>query len=297
VAVSGSSGLIGGELSRYFSQEETKVIKLVRAKAESGGDCVLWDPESKQVDAAGLEDLDAVIHLAGENIATRRWSPEQKEIIRKSRVEGTRLLSETLAGLKKKPKVFLCASAVGYYGDRSEPVDESSDPGLGFLPELCRDWEAAAEAASAAGIRVVHLRIGVVLSPRGGALKKMLLPFKMGVGGPVGDGRQPMPWIAIDDVIRAIDFLMRREELSGAFNITAPEGGTNAAFGKALGRVLGRPAVIPLPAIVVKMMFGEMGKALLLGGAPVIPKRLQEAGFHFKYRSVEEALRGVLSSQ
>jgi len=294
VALSGSSGLIGGALARLLVEDGATVVRLVRSQAGVGE--ILWDPVAGKADAAGLDGVDAIIHLAGENIASRRWNPEQKEKIRKSRVDGTRLLAETAAGLENKPKVFICASAVGYYGNRSETVDESSPSATGFLADLCSQWEAAAQAASDAGIRVVYARIGVVLSPKGGALKKMLIPFKMGVGGPLGDGSQPMPWIALDDVLGALRFLLERGELSGPFNLTSPNCVTNGEFTKALGRAVRRPAVLPMPAFAVKMLFGEMGEALLLGGAKVYPRRLEEAGFHFRFPKVEDALNHVLSS-
>lgn len=206
-------------------------------------------------------------------------------------------MASALSGLKKKPEVFATASAVGYYGDRDEVVDEHSGPGSGFLPELCRDWEDAARPASEAGIRVATLRIGVVLSPQGGALKKMLPPFLFCAGGPIGSGRQAMAWISIDDTVGAIEHVLTREDVSGPVNLTAPAGVSNAEFARIFGKVLGRPAFMPLPAFVVRLIFGEMGDAILLGGAAVRPARLEESGYTFLYKELEPALRHVLGDR
>lgn len=269
-------------------------MRLRRGQDKLTSDDVFWAPREGVIDDLRLEGVEAVVHLAGENIAGGRWSRSRKELIYESRVGGTRLLAGALAGLRRKPKVFVCASAVGFYGDREEEVDEDSAPGAGFLSALCRAWEAAAEPAAAAGIRTVLLRIGVVLSPRGGALKKMLPPFKLGAGGAVGGGRQPMAWVALDDAVGAIEFVLENAALSGPVNLTAPGLVTNGEFARTLGAVLGRPVLLPLPAFAVRLLLGEMGEALLLGGAPVRSKRLAEAGYRFAHPELDGALRHVL---
>ena len=226
---------------------------------------------------------------------SRRWNAAQKTRIRDSRTQGTRLLCEALAGLENPPAVFVCASAIGYYGDRGdETLDESSNAGDGFLADVCREWEAACEPARAKGIRVVNLRTGVVLSPCGGALQKMLLPFKLGVGGVVGDGKQHWSWIAIDDLIGAIHHALTHEELSGPVNVVAPHPATNRQFTKVLGKVLRRPTIFPLPAFAARLVLGEMADSLLLASARVLPKQLQETGFDFRFADLEDALRHLL---
>lgn len=292
IAVSGASGLVGSALVPFLTAGGHSVLRLTRRPAGKGE--VSWDPEGGRIEAEKLEGLDAVVHLAGESIAAGRWSAARKARIRESRVRGTRLIAETLRGLKRRPAVLVCASAIGFYGDRPEPVEESSPPGEGFLAGVCREWEAAAAPAAAAGVRTVHLRFGIVLSPAGGALAKMLPPFKLGAGGPVGSGRQAMSWVAIDDVLGAVHFAIQRDVLSGPVNVTAPGAVSNREFGRTLGRVLGRPAFAPLPAFMARLLFGEMGRELLLEGARVRPARLQAAGFEFLYPDLEPALRHVL---
>jgi hypothetical protein len=256
---------------------------------------VQWNPEAEEVAMPGLEGMDAVVHLAGENIATGRWTAEKKAKIRHSRVQGTRVLCETLSRLAEPPKVLVSASAVGYYGDRGEEIlREDSLPGMGFLAQVCRDWEAATEPATQRGIRVVHLRLGAVLSPSGGALAKMLGPFKIGVGGVVGSGRQYMSWIAIDDVLGVVHHCLITETLDGPVNAVAPSPMTNREFTRILGRVLGRPALFPLPSFAARLVFGEMADALLLASTRVEPSRLQETGFSFRYPELEGALRHLL---
>ncbi len=225
----------------------------------------------------------------------RSWTPAVKARIRDSRVNGTRLLCEALARLSNPPRVLVCASAIGYYGDRGDEVlDEASSPGSGFLPEVCQEWEAATEPARAAGIRVVNLRFGVILSPSGGALAKMLTPFKLGAGGRIGDGRQWMSWIALDDVIDAIAYALNTESLAGPANCVAPQPVTNLEFTKTLGRVLHRPTIFPMPAVAARIAFGEMADALLLASARVLPKELSAAGYPFRYPQLEGALRHML---
>lgn len=295
IAVSGASGLIGSELACRLRADELRVLRLVRRPQQQGQDDILWDPVHGAIDGHLFDGVGAVVHLAGENIASHAWSSRQKRVILESRVEGTRLLAGTLARLPRKPDVLVCASAIGFYGDRAEPVDESAGFGKGFLAELCRQWEAAAAPAAKAGIRTVLLRFGVVLSPKGGALAKMLTPFRLGLGGPVGSGRQPMSWVSIDDAVGAIRFALETPSLSGPLNVSAPNPVTNAEFGKALGRALGRPALMPLPAFMVRAIFGEMGEALLLGGARALPKKLQAAGYRFVHPELGPALRDLLA--
>lgn len=292
VAVTGSSGFLGVPLVSFLKAGGHRVVRLVRA--DPGPEDIVWDPEGKGVDPAGLEGADAVVNLAGENIASKRWTETQKARIRDSRVLGTRALVDALSRVKRRPAVLVSASAIGYYGDSEREVDEGSPPGKGFLADVCVKWEEAAAPAAKAGIRVVLARIGMVLSPAGGALAKMLTPFKLCVGGPVGGGEQPMRWVSVDDFLGAVHFAITRESVSGAMNVTAPGPTTNAEFARVLGRVLGRPAVAPMPAALVRLVFGEMGDALLLGGASARPDRLESAGFRFLHPDLEAALRHVL---
>ena len=294
ILVTGSTGLVGSAVVPFLTTGGHRVVRLVRGTA-CGPDEVEWNPQAGTIDAAKLEGLDAVGHLAGENIATGRWSAAKKARIRDSRVNGTRVLSEALAKLSRKPRVLVGASAIGFYGERGDDVmTESSNTGTSFLCNVCRDWEAATEAARSAGIRVVNLRIGVVLTPRGGALEKMLLPFKFCAGGVVGTGRQFWSWIALDDVVGVIHHAITHEELSGPVNAVSPEPATNRDFTKTLGRVLGRPTIAPLPAFVVKLLMGEMGEELLLASTRVVPNRLQATGYQFRCPTLDGALRHLL---
>ena len=238
------------------------------------------------------------MNLAGESIAARRWTGSVKERIRRSRVDGTRLLAETLGRLTRRPQALVSASAVGYYGHRGdEPLTEESPPGSGFLAEVCREWEAAADPARAAGIRVVHPRLGVVLAGQGGALPRMALPFRLGVGGVIGSGRQYWSWIEVGDLVRAIELCLALDTLAGPVNAVAPIPVTNREFTRALGRVLRRPTLVPLPAAAVRLLLGEMGRALLLDSARVLPRRLERAGFRFRHPDLEAALRAALADQ
>lgn len=289
VAVTGASGLIGTQLCAFLTTGGHRVDRLVR-RAPGAGE-IRWDPQAGTVDVAALEGVDAVIHLAGENVAGGRWTPERKERIYRSRVDGTRAVAEALARLDKKPRVFLSASAVGYYGDTGDTAaDESAPAGTGFLAEVCKAWEEAAEPARKAGIRVIHPRIGVVLSGAGGALAEMKRPFSLGVGGPIGGGQQWLPWIAMDDTVGALHHLLRAD-VEGPVNLVAPTPVRQADFARALGRVLRRPSALPLPAFAVKAIFGEMGQGVLLAGQRVVPKRLAETGFTFLHEDLEETLR------
>ena len=294
ILVTGSTGLVGSAIVPFLTTGGHRVVRLVRGAAR-GPDEVEWNPQAGTIDAAKLEGLDAVVHLAGENIATGRWGAAKKARIRDSRVNGTRVLSEALAQLSRKPHVLVCASAIGFYGERGDDVmTESSNTGTSFLCNVCRDWEGATEPAHAAGIRVVNLRIGVVLTPRGGALEKMLLPFKLCAGGVVGSGRQFWSWIALDDVVGAIHHAITHDELSGPVNAVAPEPATNRVFTITLGRVLGRPTIVPMPAFAVRLLLGEMGEELLLASTRVVPNRLQETGYQFRCPTLDGALRHLL---
>lgn len=294
VAISGSSGFIGSALAAALRARGVEVRPLVRPgkHAESG---ISWDPRAGTLDTAALEGIDALVHLAGENLAAGRWSSAQKAEIRASRLGPTELLARSLAGLRNKPAVWISASAVGFYGDRGdEPVDERSAPGSDFLAELAMAWEGATAPAQAAGVRVVHARFGVVLDPSGGALAKMLLPFKLGVGGRLGSGTQAMSWIARADATAALLFLLDQPGAQGPYNITAPRPVTNAEFTSALGHALSRPTFLPLPAPLARLALGEMADVALLKGARVLPTRLLESGFRFTYPELGPFLEKVL---
>lgn len=295
VVVTGATGLVGTRLVAELERGGAQVIRAVRRPVKNAARELSWDPETGQIDAARLEGVDAVVHLAGENIAGRRWSEAFKREIRDSRVKGTRLIGEAIAGLRAKPQAMVCASAIGYYGDRGDEVlGESAAPGNDFLAQVCREWEAACQPARDAGVRVVNTRIGVILSPDGGALKKMLTPFKLGVGGKIGDGRQYMSWVALDDVVGAIQFVLAKPQAAGAVNLVAPRAVTNAEFTKTLGRVLSRPTIFPMPAFAARLAFGEMADALLLSSTRVLPQALTAAGYPFRQPELEPALRHLL---
>jgi len=294
ILVSGSSGLIGSALIPVLKNGGHETLRLVRRKDIPGS--VFWDPMAGVLDRNQLEGVDVAVHLAGESIAARRWTAVQKARIRDSRVKGTQLLSEALASSQRRPQLMISVSAVGYYGDRgSEILRENSLPGVGFLSDVCREWEGAADPAAHAGIRVVHPRIGIVLAKDGGALPKMALPFKLGVGGKIGSGRQYMSWIALEDLVRVILYCIETPNLRGPVNAAAPNAVTNAEFTTILGRVLSRPTLFPLPAFAAGMAFGEMADALLLASTRVDPSKLQAAGFKFRYQDLESALRAILS--
>ena len=297
VLVSGSTGLVGSALCTALTSGGHEIARLVRQSPRSRQPEISWDPAKGTIDATKLEGFDAVVHLAGESIAAGRWTDEQKARIRDSRIQGTRLLCETLATLKNKPKVLVCASAVGYYGDRGdEVVDESSPAGANmFLVDVCQEWEAATEPARTAGIRVVNLRFGVVLSPNGGALAKMLLPFKLGAGGVVGTGKQYMSWIALDDAVGSIQHCLTTDSLTGPVNAVAPQAVTNYEFTKTLGKVLVRPTILPMPAFAARLALGQMADELLLASTRVRPTKLLESKYPFHYPQLEGALRHVLT--
>jgi len=295
IVVSGSTGLIGSALTSALTRRGDKVVPLVRRRVTPGEQALTWDPERGTIDRTGLEGTDAVIHLAGENVFGR-WSPAKKQRIYDSRVNGTRLVSDALAGLHRPPATLLAASAIGYYGDRGEEtVTEDSAPGEDFLAHVARDWEAATAAATRAGIRVVNMRTGVVLTTAGGALPKMLPAFRLGLGGPVGSGNQYLSWIVLDDIINAILHLLGNPNLVGPVNMTAPTPLTNRDFAKTLGKVLGRPAVVTVPAFALRIAFGADGAAMVQSGQRVLPARLVASGFRFSFREVEPALRHLLA--
>jgi hypothetical protein len=293
IAITGSTGLVGSALVPFLTTGGHHVTRIVRTSTTEGD--AIWNPDTGQMDADRLEGLDAVVHLAGENIAARRWNAEQKARIRGSRVQGTSLLCETLARLRRPPRVLVSASAIGFYGNRGDEVlMETTTAGDGFLPDVCREWEAATRAAEKAGIRVVHLRFGIILSPKGGALAKMLTPFRLGLGGRIGNGRQWMSWIAMDDVIGSIYHALATETLSGPVNVVAPDPVTNRDFTKTLGRVLWRPTVFPMPGFMARLAFGEMANDLLLGSSRVRPEKLLQSGYRFLYADLERSLRHLL---
>jgi uncharacterized protein (TIGR01777 family) len=295
IAVTGASGLVGSALVSELRRKGIDVVRLVR-RAPASKDEVSWDPDGGTIDDAGLGGITGAIHLAGDNIASGRWTEGKKARIRNSRVRGTEVLARALAQLSPRPRVFVSASAIGYYGARGDQaVDESAARGSGFLASVCGEWEAAADEARAAGIRVVHPRIGVVLASEGGALAKMKLPFLLGVGGRIGDGAQYMSWITLDDLVSALIFALGREDLEGPVNFVSPTPVTNADFSATLGRVLHRPALLPVPKFALRLGVGsEMADEMLIGGVRVIPASLRAHGFQWEHTSLEPALRSLL---
>ena len=293
ILIAGASGLVGSALVPKLKAEGAQVTPLVRSAAKSGE--IEWHPNHQTIDAPSLEGSDAVINLAGEGIANGRWTEEKKRRILDSRVNGTRLLSETMASLSRKPATFINASAVGFYGSRGdELVDEESGPGEGFLAGVCRQWESATARAEQAGIRVVKLRFGVILAKDGGILGSMLGPFKLGLGGKIGSGEQVISWVAIDDVVAAISFILQNESVRGPVNVVAPQPVTNKEFTKTLGRVLSRPTFMTMPAFAARLVFGEMADEMMLSSTRVAPKVLNDAGFRFQYPELEGAVRTIL---
>jgi uncharacterized protein (TIGR01777 family) len=297
ILISGASGPIGASLVPALKASGAQITRLTRrggAQAAPDDESIPWDPE-RPLAAGALSGFDAVIHLAGESIVGR-WSEAKKKKIRESRVMGTRNVAQALAQAKDKPNIFVCSSAIGYYGDRGdELLNEESAPGVGFLPEVCREWEAATRPATEAGIQTVQIRTGVVLSPRGGALSKMLTPFKMGVGGKIGSGKQWMSWIDVEDMVGAIHHILKSDLLHGPVNMVAPKPVTNEEFTGTLGSVLSRPAILPMPALAVKLLFGEMGETVLLGSQRVEPSQLISSGYPFRFRTLRQSLENILS--
>jgi uncharacterized protein (TIGR01777 family) len=294
VAISGATGLIGSALAARLRARNVRVRRLVRTRAQSPDD-ILWDPMRGVLSPADLEGADAVVHLAGEPLA-HRWTEARKRAIRESRVRGTELVARTIAALDHRPRVLLSGSAIGIYGDRGdEPLDEESALGSDFLAGVTREWEAASVAAADAGVRVVLLRTGIVLSPNGGALERLLLPFRLGVGGPIGSGRQWMSWISLDDHVRAMEHALATTGMHGPVNLVSPNPVTNAEFAATLGRVLSRPALVPAPAFALELAYGEMARATILAGQRVLPKALLRSEFHFAHPTLEQALRFELA--
>jgi uncharacterized protein len=297
VLVTGASGFIGSALVPTLTAGGHAVTRLVRSTPRPGQAEIPWNPAARSIGTPALEGLDAVVHLAGDNVASGRWTAAKKASILNSRVQGTSVLCEALAQLVKPPKALLCASAIGYYGDRGETtLREESPPGTDFLAEVCQAWEAATAPAVQRGIRVVRLRFGIVLSPAGGPLAKMLTPFRLGLGGVVGTGKQYMSWITLDDALGAIHHALSTEALQGPVNVVAPQAATNQEFTTTLGKVLRRPTRLPLPAFAARLLFGEMADALLLSSTRVAPVRLVASGYTFRYPALEEALQHLLGT-
>jgi len=296
ILVTGASGLIGKELQKSFTKKKYELLLATRSEPKKPNE-IQWDTQKGFAanDLIRLERLDAVVHLAGENISGLRWTEEKKRAIRDSRVFGTRNLIETFTKLTKKPKVFVSASAIGFYGDRGDDaVNEMSGAGDTFLGGTCKEWESEARRAEELGIRTVLLRTGIVLSKDGGALAAMLTAFKFGVGGVIGSGKQWMSWIALADIVTIYNKCIENENMRGAVNAVSPNPVTNEEFTKTLGRVLSRPTILPLPEFAVNLMFGEMGDALLIDSTRVVPKRLEDAGFEFEFPHLKGALEHAL---
>ena len=295
VVITGSHGLIGSLLNQTLKKEGYDVSCLVRRAPESPLTEYVWNPAGGVIDSKALEAKDAVIHLAGASIA-RRWSPAQKELIHKSRTESAFHLMNQIVRLTIPPRIFISASAVGYYGDRADEIlTEESPMGHGFLPDVCQDWEAASQSTKIRNMRVIHLRFGLVLSPKGGALAKLLPWFKMYLGGKVGNGKQYVSWIALDDAVRVIQYAIETPGLEGPVNVVAPEPVTNTEFSETLGRVLGRPVWAPLPGFLIRMLYGQMGQELLLASTRALPEKLRQSGYIFQHPHLEDAFRHVLN--
>lgn len=286
--------MVGTALIKALEPEGHEIFRLVRYAPHSQAE-IEWSPERYSIALARLQGFDAAVHLAGEGIAEGRWTEEKKKRIRESRVKGTRLLGDALANLSKPPRSLICASAIGYYGNRGdELLTETSPPGDDFLSQVCVEWEKGTDLAREKGIRVVNTRFGIILDAKGGALAKMLPPFRMGIGGKIGSGKQWMSWIALDDVVGAIKFALTNEALAGPVNFVAPNPVRNAEFTKTLGKVLSRPTIFPIPAFGIRLVFAEMADALLLSSQRVEPERLKAKGFQFAFSQLEDALHHVL---
>ena len=298
MAVSGATGLLGRQVSAFLAAGGHRVRRLVRSARRPGAGDIYWDPERGEIEVSELEGLDAVIHLAGEGVADGRWTEERRRRIRASRVEGTRLLAQTLVELRRPPRTLICASAVGIYGDRGDAwVDASSKPGGGFLADVVEAWEAAAQPARAQGLRVVQLRFGMLLSARGGALARMLPAFRLGLGGPLGSGRQFVSWLSLEDALGLVLQALGDERLRGPIDAVAPRPVTQRELAEALGRVLGRPARMPVPGAVLRAALGRMAQEMLLGSTRVRPSALESLGFAFEHPDIESALRCELGRE
>jgi uncharacterized protein (TIGR01777 family) len=295
VAITGATGLVGTALSSVLIQEGKSVLAISRREGAGYQDVIRWDPASGLTNPARLEPVDAIVHLAGENIAGGRWNSKLKSRIRSSRIEGTRNLVKSIAAVEQRPQVLVSASAIGFYGDRgAAELDETAVAGSGYLAEVCQEWEAEADAATELGLRVVKVRIGVVLSPDGGALAKMMLPFKLGLGGIVGPGTQYWSWIGLHDLTRALAFCVNNDGVQGVVNAVSPTPLTNKEFTKGVGKALKRPTIFPLPAFMAKLVLGEMAESLLLASARVLPKALLKSGFEFRHPELVDCLQHEL---
>lgn len=296
ILISGASGLVGKALARRLQEDGHTVTRLVRPGGGNSPGDIFWDPMAATVDAPAMEGFDAVIHLSGASIAERRWTPERKAVLRNSRIASTRVLVDTLSGLKQKPRVFLCASAIGYYGNRGDEVlTESSEGGADFLALATRDWEAEARRAELAGIRTARLRFGVILSAEGGALPRMLTPFKYGIGGRLGTGNQWMSWIALEDVVEIAGSAMASDEFLGPVNVVAPSPVRNSEFTRIAAAALRRPALFSAPPFALRLALGEMADSLLLSSQRVIPERLLAMGHKFRFVNLDAALASILA--
>ena len=292
VAITGSSGLIGGALTASLAQSGIQVLRLLRDRQAVGDGKAFWDPANGELDPRALANVDAVVHLSGVSIAAKRWSAARKAALRAARIDSGRLLAETLASMDEPPPVLISASALGIYGHRGDAVlDEESGPGQGFLAELTADWEASLDPARAKGLRVACARFGVVISRKSDPLSRLVPLFRLGLGGPIGSGRQWMSWIHLNDAVKSVRFALDNTALDGAFNAVAPNPVTNAEFAKALGRALRRPAILPAPAFAVRLAFGQMAVETILAGTRVLPKRLETLGFTFDYPTIAQALQ------
>jgi len=297
IIISGASGLVGSALTNAFRAEGHSLLHLARPGRRLSTHEIRWDPPSAQVDVPALEAADAVVHLSGAKISEGRWTPERKRVLRSSRIDSTRLLVDSLAQLRQKPHVFVSASAVGYYGNRGDQIlTESSEPGGDFLSLLARDWEAEASRPAQAGIRAVILRFGVILSNHGGALPQMIRPFKFGVGGRLGSGRQWLSWIALEDVLGVVRSAIADAHIQGPVNVVAPDPVRNADFARIVGRTLHRPALFPAPKFMLRLALGEMADTLLLASQRVLPDQLLKANYTFQFRELETALKTLLKS-
>ena len=295
IAMTGASGLVGEELTALLTGNGHTVLPIKRGE-KADADAIRWDVASGLTNPGRLAGVDTVVHLAGENIASGRWNAALKQKIRNSRTEGTRNLVQSIAAIEDRPSTLICASAIGLYGDQQDKVlTEDSPAGDGFLADVCREWEQEANKATELGLRVVNVRIGVVLSPKGGALAKMLLPFKLGAGGIVGSGKQYWSWVGLNDLTRIITHCIEDADISGPVNAVSPNAMTNYDFTKAVGRVLKRPTIFPLPAFMAKLVLGEMAEALLLASTRVSPEKLQQSGFKFNHAELEDCLRHELN--
>ena len=297
IAITGATGMIGSKLTAFFLAQGHQIAVITRQSSyhQPQTSVITWDPALNYIETGQLEGFDVIIHLAGANVG-EYWSPEHKKSILESRVQSTKLLCESFSRLVSKPKLLISASAIGFYGNHppQEVLDEDSPPGQGFLADVCRQWEEETNIAVQAGIRVVRMRLGVVLSRSGGALAKMWLPFQMGIGGILGNGQQVMSWIALDEIPYVVDHLIKNKEINGAVNVVSPQAVSNAQFTKILGQVMHRPTVLPVPGFAIRLLFGEMGQCLLLEGAHVIPRRLQESGYQFRFADLKSVLEKVI---